>query len=124
MQKQELGPLQKKWLAELRSGKWTQVRSALRDDGNGRCCLGVACDVVGCEWDGTRARLAEGATRGDVLPYGAWQALGLRDEEGSGRGRNWDSTPPLYMRNDRGESFAKIADTIEADPAVYFTRPK
>lgn len=34
------------WVWAIRSGEFQQVRSQLRDLGNGRCCLGVLCDVV------------------------------------------------------------------------------
>lgn len=30
---------------ELRSGKYIKIKNKLRDDNNGRCCLGVMCDV-------------------------------------------------------------------------------
>ncbi len=36
----------KKWLEELRSGKYSQATGVLRD-ANGYCCLGVACKAVG-----------------------------------------------------------------------------
>lgn len=42
----------KKWLRALRSGKYKQARSNLRD-GNRFCCLGVACDLSKLgKWDG------------------------------------------------------------------------
>lgn len=51
------------WLSELRSGQFVQIRSKLRDFNNGRCCLGIACDVAvaqglgqwtGMSWDEAR----------------------------------------------------------------------
>ncbi len=35
-----------KLIAELRSGKWTQIRGRYRDDGCGRCAQGVAYEVM------------------------------------------------------------------------------
>ena len=37
-----------KWIATLRSGKYEQSHSALKDN-KGYCCLGVACAMVGIE---------------------------------------------------------------------------
>lgn len=34
-----------KWIEALRSGKYIQVRNALRDR-HGFCCLGVLCDIL------------------------------------------------------------------------------
>jgi len=34
------------WIEALRSGKYTQGNSRLRDREGGYCCLGVACDLV------------------------------------------------------------------------------
>jgi len=38
-----------KWIEALRSGKYHQTRSLLRDS-NGFCCLGVLADIKGCSW--------------------------------------------------------------------------
>ena len=40
-----------KWIEALRSGKWTQATGVLSsgDGGNGRCCLGVLCEVYAAE---------------------------------------------------------------------------
>lgn len=42
------------WLAALRSGSYRQARMALRRN-DAYCCLGVAEDVVDCEWLSTNA---------------------------------------------------------------------
>jgi len=42
--------LRKKWVLELRSGKYKQIQGALKKDG-GYCCLGVLMDVAGMEID-------------------------------------------------------------------------
>jgi|ERR1700733_13269058 len=33
------------WVQALRSNQYTKIRAKLRNTENGRCCLGVACDV-------------------------------------------------------------------------------
>ncbi len=35
-----------KWLAALRSDEYVQIKGRLADIENGRCCLGVACDIA------------------------------------------------------------------------------
>jgi hypothetical protein len=35
-----------RWVAELRSGKWTQIDGLLGKGDTGRCCLGVLCEVA------------------------------------------------------------------------------
>ncbi len=42
--------LKKKWLEALRSGKYKQGRTNLRDRCDNYCCLGVLRDVMGCTW--------------------------------------------------------------------------
>lgn len=38
--------LKRLWVARLRSDDVVQIKGFLRNAANGRCCLGVACDVV------------------------------------------------------------------------------
>ena len=35
----------KKWIAALRSGKYSQTKEYLQDS-RGYCCLGVACEIL------------------------------------------------------------------------------
>jgi hypothetical protein len=37
--------IKQKWVAALRSGKYSQTRETLQDE-NGFCCLGVLCEVM------------------------------------------------------------------------------
>lgn len=39
--------LKAKWVADLRSDKWRQIRGKLGNRGKGRCCLGVLLEVAG-----------------------------------------------------------------------------
>lgn len=44
--------IKKQWLDALRSGKYAQGKSKLKNVSNGEyCCLGVLCEVMGVEWD-------------------------------------------------------------------------
>lgn len=45
-----LEEIRNRWTYSLRHGKNVQTRGKLRDDKNGRCCLGDLCDVVGFGW--------------------------------------------------------------------------
>ncbi len=47
MSEQEITPeaARKEWAKDLRTGDYKQIKGHLRDKGNGRCCLGVACDT-------------------------------------------------------------------------------
>jgi hypothetical protein len=43
--------LRQRWIAALKSGKYTQGRDHLRNDNNTHCCLGVLCDITeGIQW--------------------------------------------------------------------------
>lgn len=41
--------IKSKWLKALRSGRYKQTQTMLKDD-IGYCCLGVLCTVVGAKW--------------------------------------------------------------------------
>lgn len=96
-----------KWLEALRSGRYTQTKGVLRNS-EGYCCIGVLCDIVdpdkwlGADEETTRAW-------GDELTYGN---LPLKIQEELGVLEHCDLLPSL---NDKGTSFADIADIIESD---------
>lgn len=111
------------WVAELRSGKWKQVKSQLRHGQRGRCCLGVLCDLAEAEGIVQKARFRDCGRRvngyvaaGDlsdkaahVLPYAVSSWAGL-----------WGPNPTaggnlLAYLNDTGASFVEIADIIERE---------
>lgn len=111
-----------KWIDALRSGQYQQSPRALHDDG-GFCCLGLLAHVVGglkpesLEHCGTYGFLSGEATGGD---YG----LGVPEQEGD---RWFDPSQTdthttlqrkLAAMNDNGQSFAEIADWIEANVPV------
>lgn len=117
---QELGPLQKKWVEALRSGKYKQGSGYLRS-GDRFCCLGVACDVLGHAPEPVESH----------LPPSVMAALRFHDNGGQLRGMQMPrvvSKGPyphefLVNANDCGETFAVIADFVEAHPEAVFREP-
>ncbi|MCG5459635.1 hypothetical protein PSH03_005421 [Micromonospora sp. PSH03] len=106
------------WVADLRSGKYTQGKNTLRDADDHFCCLGVACDRAvknnvipepNQHCDGEWVYLSHETAH---LPDAVKDWMGLAD---------WDPmvtidgvTAPLSHHNDYGRTFAQIADAIEA----------
>ncbi|KGM36152.1 hypothetical protein [Inquilinus limosus] len=103
-----------KWVEALRSGEYQQGKHQLRD-GDGFCCLGVACDLfaklegIG-EWDNGHFKIQHEREFGVLLtPVRTW--LGLQSNTG-----DINPTKCLTSLNDRGYSFAELADVIEEKP--------
>lgn len=124
----ELGPLQKKWIEALRSGKYEQGQNWLRID-NCYCCLGVAAEfVLGITPKGNGS-----STERTVYLYNNesfelekkdFEKLGLVDEIGSFKEpfRDGKEYFTLAALNDNFWTFEEIADYIEANPDNVFTR--
>lgn len=121
----ELGPIQKKWVEALRSGKYKQANGYLRDNEDCFCCLGVACDVLGLEpvLDGN---LYLYNNDDQALDEKIFVKLGLFGSTGDPNGKlEWNEEEdeffaPLSELNDCGSSFNEIADLLETHPEVYF----
>lgn len=137
----ELGPNQKLWLADLRSGRFKQGSGKLcvvEDDGSkAYCCLGLGCErALGPGqphphkdldrikvWYGSSQNYpkTEGMYCGSALPpdefWRDW--LGLHNQNGNPEQINLDA---LTTMNDRGVPFPEIADIVEANPEAYFAR--
>lgn len=100
------------WLAALRSGKYEQGYGLLMD-GEGRfCCLGVLQDVVDCVE-------SYGSGKSYCLPSMDWLRAHNIEFSGDDFLPNRSPLLPKFGReahqvNDDGESFAEIADAIEA----------
>lgn len=113
----------KKWVAELRSGKWKQCRDKLiENDGEAYCCLGVANEISGLgQWDDDGHFVDNDADFDEESgrPYFEEEAasdrvksqLGLISKFGDLILDGEDTS--LLMLNDAGKSFAEIADIIE-----------
>ena len=112
--------LARRWVAALRGGRYHQVREHLRTD-LGYCCLGVACDLYR---PGTWRLRSDGEwlflDNTAVLPLGVAEAFQLRATDGR-FGPHLESDS-LLIANDRGESFAWIADLIERELEAAIAR--
>lgn len=115
--------IKKQWVDALRSGEYLQGQDLLRDANNKFCCLGVLCDfyskATGVEW-GNSFNIGRGLCMHeeyDVLPGRVAEWVGLPLEGGN----DWTEVPVCYgsgsttlaSMNDRGDTFAQIADVIE-----------
>lgn len=118
-----------KWIADLRSGKYTQGQGQLCD-GKTHCCLGVLCEQAASVekmTDGTPlTRKSIGGLirfdgRAGMLPprVRSWADMRAMNENDNGNGC-WPSLRGQYARNrdvimdnDDGKTFAEIADIIE-----------
>lgn len=92
-------PTIQKWVNALRSGKYKQTTGTLYDEETGGyCCLGVYCKVVTKD---SKSYLSEGSEGPDEAYDKFDHILGhdLKNE--------------LISMNDKGRSFAEIADVIE-----------
>jgi hypothetical protein len=103
-----------KWIAALRSGEYEQTFGKLFD-GTGYCCLGVLCKVLGYEFssqanvDGSHHVV--GTDKAHMLPNQVMFDAGMHTRLGSFSTMD----DALGSLNDRGETFTKIADIIDAN---------
>ncbi len=129
------------WLVALKSGNFRQCEGRLYD-GEGHCCLGVACELFMLHepeqgmWkvephlatanDGRWKYRVQGYESGGVLPDIVQQWLGMKTSDGLLRqigGRSSSEDENLTSANDEGKSFAEIAAIIEANEQVLFLAP-
>lgn len=106
----------REWVAALRSGKYEQTKGHLHTP-EGFCCLGVACDISpdlgGWAREGDADYYPyEIAGVSEFLPDEAVELYRLTTDGGARE--NEDSLAGL---NDRGDTFAEIADVIECELA-------
>lgn len=129
------------WCEALRSGRWRQIKGRLAEvnGGNGRCCLGVLCELTpGLRWEkrmdsngGDLSMYAciEGQKDAAQLPMPVvrrWRilpessdpwismaALNPNDDRFRSAIMPIGSHTTLARLNDNGYSFAEIADIIE-----------
>lgn len=99
-----------KWLEALRSGKYKQGQTFLRQ-ANRYCCLGVLCDLDGAGWISNGSpcptyKSSDGEVH--VLLNDRINRLNI-DRELCGR---------VSGKNDSGESFDEIADWLEENLPV------
>ena len=120
--KQELGPLQKSWIAALKSGKYEQGRMYLNLGGK-FCCLGVACDIsketlklnVGVRKlrngkEVTSYNGIHGSLSYEVIKYFSFV---MKEEEGLNR--------LTFMNDSQRKTFEEMAGIVEENPEHYFS---
>lgn len=100
-----------RWVADLRSGRWEQGRGQLAPTETSRCCLGVLCELA--VDDGVVERVPV-QSHGTALMYGHALAL-LPGAVCAYAEAGWNEVGGLAGLNDRGATFAEIADVIEAE---------
>lgn len=140
MEKIELGPIQKAWIADLRKYPERQGRGKLGSlDSNGNyrdiCCLGQALITLK-EYKGEQVFTSENEFLADIdhkpedtvmfTSYltNSYKELGLISQSGEIINDTFEHQNPLeslaYM-NDNGKTWAEIADFIEKNPEKVFT---
>ena len=104
--------IKRKWVEALRSGKYAQTKSHLRDE-HGYCCLGVLCDLIAPnDWQSNVEDDVFKHRRANSFPHP--EVLATAGIEG-----NTDCDEPVHPlwtaahMNDDGRTFAEIADYIE-----------
>jgi hypothetical protein len=107
-----------KWIAALRSGKYTQAKNCL-NDGTGMCCLGVACDVYDLIHWTNRSSIPDGKKNyygeSSYPPSRVTNAFGLESNNPMVTTNRDGNNLSLGLLNDSGEfSFDQIADLIQA----------
>lgn len=115
------------WVDALRSGKYDQGISVLRDKDNKFCCLGVLCELAVKEGiidtpvlmdDNREYYIYEKHSYG-VLPNNVQEWAGMKNSNGRytdtfDSNGNYVQILALYIHNDRDKmNFNQIADIIE-----------
>ncbi len=113
------------WVKALRSGEYKQT-TGLLSDGNGYCCLGVACAVyqkaVGDldiqVYDHSSLTYYDEQTAS--LPKKVQDWLGLVEEDGTySTTEEGNYTSSLANQNDEGATFEEIVTIIESEPSLF-----
>ncbi len=120
----KLGPIQRKWLRALKSGKYKQGKTQLcavgPRGGKRHCCLGVLCDVMKIKSKLIGGEALEYDGEEGVLPDSVQRKIKLRDDNGGivGGGSLADLNDSAYTK-----SYAPIIKIIEKTPELIFTKP-
>lgn len=130
--RQRLGPRQLAWVKALESGKYQQCRATLFN-GEGYCCLGLACRVKGmrprkCSYTGSYLFGKESCG----LPSAATKHFAFRTDGGKIDREKMPTSlrravpvAGLIRLNDaHGWSFKRIAAFIRKCPQAVFSKPR
>jgi len=106
-----------KWIAALLSGEYKQAKGKLYD-GEGYCCLGVLCKVLGGEFikEDSYVNHIKDIWRceheSEILPLSIKEKAGMASLSGEyNYDRSFDAQ--LTRDNDDGKTFEEIADIID-----------
>lgn len=107
--------LKAKWIEALRSDRFSQLKGALRDENDGRCCLGVLYEIAGLAWietkwgyetaAGSQANLCGHEDELGLPLHKTWTLAAMNDGDIGD-----EDKPPV-----RQHTFAEIADYIERE---------
>lgn len=113
--------LKEQWIAELRSDNWYQIKGRLSDEDQGRCCLGVLCEISPeveryepqqspymVDLDNIGYKFPNGEFNHMTLAADFIEAQGVLED----RTGEWASGI-LARMNDEGLPFNQIADWVE-----------
>lgn len=119
----KLGPNQRKWLKALESGRYERGRTWLKVERKGKlkyCCLGVACEIAGVEWQSNDGWRYSTSGCDSSLPESMIRWLGVFSQIGAVG--HWEiDAPSMAAMNDQLDlSFKKIAARIRKRPGSYF----
>ena len=120
----KLNKWQEMWLQALESGEYAQSKGCLYD-GEGFCCLGVACDVLGMTGVEEESGVYSFDGCKNTAPDKVVRALKLRNQLGLAE-RNFKTAEgqfeALVYANDTGVTFKQIARAIRKNPENFFRR--
>lgn len=104
----------KRWVAALRSGKYSQCTGRLHNPRtDSYCCLGIACEIFGVT-DRNYINVWKDGWQGR-LPLDLCKRFDMEDD-GALEGKTpkkWGNYPSLVSLNDKGFTFEELADVIE-----------
>jgi hypothetical protein len=124
----KLGPLQRKWLRALKSGKYKQGKNYLAQNtkvGWRHCCLGVACEVLGVPGvtksvSGLDRKVFGGDT--SYAPDSVVCQLKLFDKYGT-LDADVSGGDLVTVNDESHRGYAPIIKLIEESPECVFTEP-
>jgi hypothetical protein len=109
-QKKYINPLALKWIEALKSGGWKQCKDRLANREGGFCCLGVAAEVSGWNYNPAAP---------DLIGHPIHN-IGLESVIGRPLGVLPDGYALYKLNDDKNWTFEQIADWLLQHPEEYF----
>ncbi len=120
----KLGKLQKKWVNELKSGKYKKSKYLLNSKG-GYCCLGIICEIenVLVKEKGKPSYIKGSRNKeNQELTKSLYNKYGLRFAEGKLKERYKNSGFLSQLNDGVNMSLKQIGEYIEQNPENVFTK--